>query len=158
MICPYRWITNRDEEDVQGSSWESEPEGEKPEELASLEAPDDEGEWCWPRRNRITRWDKRMDPWPSCHHLAENDEEEQASGGLEPFGPTKRLRSSVDVEESRRRGRLGSGGRSIHRGNGKIQEWDGVQRTSTSGTVVGRSCPSELLRGLCARARGRLQT
>ena len=32
-----------DEEEVQGSSWESEPEGEKAEELTSSEAPDDEG-------------------------------------------------------------------------------------------------------------------
>ena len=61
---------------------ESELEGEKAEELASLEALDDEGEWCWPRRNRITRWGKRMDPRPAFHHLAEDDEDEQASGGL----------------------------------------------------------------------------
>ena len=71
-----------DEEDDQDSSWESEPEGEKAEELASLETPDDEGEWCWPRRNRITRWGRRVDPRPAFHHLAEDDEGEQASGGL----------------------------------------------------------------------------
>ena len=56
MNCPYKWTTSIDEEDDQVSSWESEPEGEKAEELASLETPDDEGEWCWPRMNRITRW------------------------------------------------------------------------------------------------------
>ena len=54
--------------------------GEKGEELGSLEAPDDEGERCWPRRNRITRW-RRRDPTPAFHSLAE-DEDEQASGGL----------------------------------------------------------------------------
>ena len=46
MNCPYKC----NEEDNQGSSWESEPEGQKAEELASLETPDDEGEW-----HRITR-------------------------------------------------------------------------------------------------------
>ena len=35
-----------DEEDDQTSSCESEPEGENAEELASLETPDEEGEWC----------------------------------------------------------------------------------------------------------------
>ena len=38
------------------SSSESEPEGEKSDELASLEAPDDEGGRCWPKRSRVTRW------------------------------------------------------------------------------------------------------
>ena len=38
------------------------PEGEKAEELASLQAPGDEREWCWPRRNRITRWRKANGP------------------------------------------------------------------------------------------------
>ena len=57
MNCPYKWTNNMDEEDDQGSSWESEPEGDKAEELASVGTPDDEGEWCWPRRNRITRWE-----------------------------------------------------------------------------------------------------
>ena len=36
--------------------------GEKPEELAGLEAPDDEGEWFWPKRNRITRLGKASGP------------------------------------------------------------------------------------------------
>ena len=31
----------------------------KPEELASLEALDGEGEYCWPEPNRTTRWGKR---------------------------------------------------------------------------------------------------
>ena len=29
--CPYKWTNSIDEEDDQGSSWQSEPEGEKPE-------------------------------------------------------------------------------------------------------------------------------
>ena len=45
-----------DEEDGQGSSRESECGGEKAKDITSLEAPDDEGEWCWPTRNKITRW------------------------------------------------------------------------------------------------------
>ena len=60
MNCLYKWTNSIDEEEDQGSSWESEPEGEKAEELASMEAPDDEGEWRWPRRNRVTRWRKRI--------------------------------------------------------------------------------------------------
>ena len=34
--CPYKWTNSIDEEDDQGSSWESEPEGEQSEELASF--------------------------------------------------------------------------------------------------------------------------
>ena len=37
----YKWTNIVDEEGDQGSSWVSEPVGEKPEEPASLEAPDD---------------------------------------------------------------------------------------------------------------------
>ena len=85
-----------DEEDDQGSSWESEP-GEKPEELACLEALDDEGEWCWPKRNRITTWRKREDEVPLFHYLAEDDGEEQACGGLK-FGPTKLRKSPVNIQ------------------------------------------------------------
>ena len=50
--------------------------------LASLEAPDDEGDWCRSKRNRITRWGKREDQRPTFHYLAEDDKEEKASGGL----------------------------------------------------------------------------
>ena len=68
----------------------------------------------------------------------------------EPFDPTVQRNagrsSTVDMEESRHvRGRFGSGGernaekhvsRNIHRGNGEIQEWEGVQnyQESTSRT------------------------
>ena len=64
-----------DEEEDGGSSWESEPEGEQAEELASLEAPGDDGDWCWPGRNSITRWGQRVDPRLAFHYLAEDDEE-----------------------------------------------------------------------------------
>ena len=47
--CPHKWANSIDEED-QTSSWESEPERENAEELASLETPDKEGEWGWLRR------------------------------------------------------------------------------------------------------------
>ena len=59
MNCLYKWTNSTHEEEDQGSSWESEREGEKVEELGSLEAPDGEGD-----------------------HLAEDDQDEQASGGL----------------------------------------------------------------------------
>ena len=36
LNCPYQWANSMDEEDDQTSSWESEPEGENAEELASL--------------------------------------------------------------------------------------------------------------------------
>ena len=48
----------------------------KAEELASLEAPDDQNQ-CSSRRNRITSWGKRMDPRPTFQCLAEDDEDEQ---------------------------------------------------------------------------------
>ena len=67
---------------IESSSWESEPEGEGSAELASMEPPDDEGGWCWPKRNRVTRWRKRSDPRPTFHYLTEDDGEEQAPAGL----------------------------------------------------------------------------
>ena len=79
MNCPFKWTNRIDEEDEQSSSWESELEGEKPQEFASSEAPDDEGEWCWPKRNRTG---KREDHRPTFHYLAEDDGDEQASGSL----------------------------------------------------------------------------
>ena len=131
--CLYKWANSKDEEEDQGSLCESKPGRETAEELASLEAPDDEGEWSWPR---IARWRKRMDPRPAFHCFAEDDENEQVFG--ESSGHTKRWRSSVDVEGSHRCGRLVDGGerdaeehvsRSTHRGSGKVQAWKRVQRT-----------------------------
>ena len=45
--------TANDEEDDQPSSWLGELEGENAEELASQETPDEEGEWCWPKKSRV---------------------------------------------------------------------------------------------------------
>ena len=70
--CPYKWANSIDEEDDQTSSWESEPEGENAEELASLETPDEEGEWWWPEKSRVTRWGRRIDSRPAFHYLAED--------------------------------------------------------------------------------------
>ena len=70
-----------------------------------------------------------MDPRPAFHNLAEDDEDEQVSGG-QSLGPTKRWRSSLNVEESHRCSRLGVGGerdveehvlRNIHGRNGEVQ-------------------------------------
>ena len=80
MNCPYKWANRKDEEDDQ-PSWEIELEGENAEELASLEAPDDEGEWCLPkksrvtRRNRITRWNRRVDPRPKTKKVSKHLED-----------------------------------------------------------------------------------
>ena len=60
-VNPYKWANSIDEEDDQTLSWESEPEGENAEELASLETPDEEGEWCWPKKSRVTRWRRKID-------------------------------------------------------------------------------------------------
>ena len=87
MNCPYKWDISIDEEDDQTSSWESEPEEENAEELASLETPDEEGKWCRPKKSRVTRWRRRIDSRPAFHHLAEDDEGEQAAGGLNHLVP-----------------------------------------------------------------------
>ena len=104
------------------------------EELASLDAPDDEGEWRWPKRNRVA---KRVGPVPTFQYLDKDDEEKQTPGGLSP-GPAKRWKSSVDVEEGHCRGRLGGcGGRDAeklvslnkHLSNGEIKERKRLQGT-----------------------------
>ena len=80
--CPYKWANSMDEEDDQTSSWESELEGENAEELSGLETHDKDGEWCWLEKGRVTRWRRRIDSLPAVHNLAEEDEDEQVSGGL----------------------------------------------------------------------------
>ena len=47
----------------------------------SLETPD-EGEWCWLGKSRVTRWGRRTDSRLAFHYFAEDDEDEQASSGL----------------------------------------------------------------------------
>ena len=112
----------------QGSSWDSEPGGEKAEELASLEALDNEGEWCWPGRNGITRRGKRMDPRPAFHYLAEDDDDEQVSGGLNHLVP--RHAGGAQLTWKKVTGGLGGGGErdaeervspNIHRRNKEVQ-------------------------------------
>ena len=80
--CPYKRANSTDEEDDRTSSWESEPEGEKAEEVASLQTLDEEGVWCWPEKSGVTRWRRRIDSRPAFHYVAEDDEDEQASRGL----------------------------------------------------------------------------
>ena len=104
--CPYKWTNSIDEEDDETSSCESEPEGENVEELASLETPGEEGEWCWPKKSGVTRWRRRIDSRPAVHYLAEEDEDEQVSRGTESPGLTKCRRNSVVVEEGHRGSRL----------------------------------------------------
>ena len=60
----------------------SEPEGENAEELEGLATHDEEGEWCWPKKRRVTGWGRRIDSRPAVHYLAEEDEDEQVSSGL----------------------------------------------------------------------------
>ena len=106
--CPYKWANSIDEEDDQTSSWESEPAGENAQELASLETPDEEGEWCWPKKSRVIMWG--IDSRPAFHHVAEDDEGEQASRGLNHLVSRNVGGARVDVEEGHRGGRLGSSG------------------------------------------------
>ena len=83
--CPNKWANSMDEEDDQTSSWESELEGENAEELASVETHDEEGEWCWLEKGRVTRWRSRIDSRRAVHCLAEEDEDELVSRGLNPL-------------------------------------------------------------------------
>ena len=48
----------------------------------NLETPDEEGERCWLKKSRATRWGRRIDSRPAFHYLAEDDEGQQASEGL----------------------------------------------------------------------------
>ena len=102
--CPYKWANSIDEEDDQTSLWEREPEGESAEELVSLETPDEEGKWCWPKNGRVTRWERMIDS-RAVHYLAGGRRRQTGVKGNESFGLTKRRRNSVDVEESHRGGR-----------------------------------------------------
>ena len=61
---------------------ESEADGQKAEELDRLEAPDYEGELVLAQRNRIIRWRKPEDQRPTFHFFGEDDDEEQACGGV----------------------------------------------------------------------------
>ena len=119
--CPYEWANSIDEEDEQVSSWESEPDGEKTEELASLETLDDGGEWCRPRRIRITRWSRKVEPRQAFHYLTADDEGEQVtvvidSGAAENVMP-RSMFPEIPTEETERskngKGFKGPGGENI---------------------------------------------
>ena len=76
VTCPFMRANSIDEEDDQTATWESELEGENAEELASLETPDEDGEWCWLEKSKVTRWIRRIDSRPTFHYFAEDDEGE----------------------------------------------------------------------------------
>ena len=95
-------------------------------------------EWRWPKRNRTTRWGKRKEQRPTFHCLVEDDEEEQASGGLNHLVQRNSGGAHWTLKNVTFCGRLGSSGernaegqvsRHLHRGIRKIQEWEEVQRT-----------------------------
>ena len=67
MNCPYKWANSIDEEGDQSSPWDSEPEGEDAEELASLEAPDDEGRVVLAQKSQNHQMRKASDPRPAFH-------------------------------------------------------------------------------------------
>ena len=104
--CPYKWTNSTDEEDDQGSSLESDLEGENAEELASLmtresgagpegtESPDGESEWT--QGQHVTT-------------LAE-DENEQVSGGLNHLVQQKAEGAQWTWEKVTVGSRLGCGG------------------------------------------------
>ena len=120
------------------AEWDSVPEGEKAEELTNLETRGDGGEWCWPRRNGITRWEKRVDPRPAFLYLTEDDEGEQASGGLNHLvsrnagGAQWTWKTVTVVADSGAAENVMP--RSMfpeirHQTNGEVQAWKRVQRS-----------------------------
>ena len=102
-------------------------------ELASLETLGSEGEWCWPKRNRTTRWGEREDQWPTFHYLAEGDGEEQASGGLNHVvsrnagGAQWTWKKVAVVVDSGAAENVMP--KNMFPDTSKIEEWEDVQRT-----------------------------
>ena len=84
----------------QGSSWESEREGEKAEELAILEALDDEAECSWPKIG--TESQGRESEIKGQHSTTLQKTTKKSRCLKDSFGPTQRRRSAVDVNESHR--------------------------------------------------------
>ena len=58
--CPYKWANSIDEEDDQTSSWESEPEGENGEELASLRRLTKKQSGAGPRKAESPGWEGEL--------------------------------------------------------------------------------------------------
>ena len=103
---------------------------------------------------------KRVGPSPTCHDLSEDDEEELALGGLNHLFQRN---AQVHSGRGRRRTQMPRSlfpevsNRATERSkNGKKGSMD--QEKSTSRTTDIKSCPSELLKDMYARARGRSQT
>ena len=120
----------------------------------SLEAPDDEGVLRWPKRNRITRKGRRIDPMPTLQYFAEDDEEGQASGGLNHLVQRnvgvaqwtwKKVIVVVDSGAAEKSDAEEHVPRNIHRGIKEIQLLRKVQRDqeeSKARTMDSKPCPS----------------
>ena len=132
--------------------------------------PDEEGEWCWPKKSRVTRWGRRIDSRPAFHFLAEDDEGEQASGGLNHLVSRnargaqwtwKKVTVVVDTgaaENVMPRSMFSEIGiRQTERG--PRMEKDSKDQEERTPRIMGSlSCPSRPLRDFCTRAHGRLRT
>ena len=116
------------------------------------ESPDGESEW----------------PRPAFHRLAEDDEEEQARGGLNHLVSRnaagaqwtwKKVTVEIDSGAAENAMLRSMFFEILTEENGEVQEKDSkYQEKSTSRITGSKSCPSELLRDLYARARGMMQT
>ena len=67
--------------------------------------------WCWPKKGRVSRWERRLDSRPAVHFLAEEDEDEQVSRGLNHLvsrsaagtqWTSKKVTVVVEVQERKR--------------------------------------------------------
>ena len=101
--CPYKWTNSIDEEKDQGSSWESVSLKEKRQKssracrhLVTRES------GVGPEGTESPDGGKRMDPRPAFHYLAEDDEEEQASGRLSHLVSRNAAGARWQWEESHR--------------------------------------------------------
>ena len=120
---------------------------------------------CCPKTGRVTRWERRIDPRPAFHYLAEDDEDEQASRGLNHLVPRnaagtpwtwKKVIVVVDSREAEivmlRSMQHEIGIRQTERSkSGKRFKGPGGENIKNHG---GRSCTSGPLRDSCARAHG----
>ena len=109
------------------------------------------------KRNRVTRRRKRKDQRPTFHDFAEDDEEEQASGGLNHLAQRNTRGAHWTWERDCRRARSPKQPQRRKRRDPRMGRGSKDQDDSTSRTTDSRSCLSELLKCLYARARGKLQ-
>ena len=152
---PYEWANSIDEEDGQTSSWESEPDGENAEEPSrAWRRLTKKVSGAGLRRARVTTWGGRIDSRPAFHYLAEDDEGEQASGGLNHL--VSRNARGTQWTWKKVTVVVDSGA-----AENVMQEWkkgskDQEERTWRS--IGSKSCPSGPLRDLCTRAHVRSRT